>query len=204
MSDKQFSYQTISAPTQGYLVEKNSKFTAFAYPIENEKDAQQFLSELKEIHPKATHHCYALRVGFDGSLYRANDDGEPSGSAGRPILGQIDSFGLTNVFIDVVRYYGGVKLGVPGLIKAYKGVAKLALEQANIITKYRQVCYKVEIDYALVNDFQSYINQREISILNQNYTNTSGIYTIQFELKHQEIYEVELKERFKLENLKLI
>lgn len=202
MSDKIYSYQTIAKPTQGYLVEKNSKFTAFAYPIENEEDAQQFLAELKEIHPKATHHCYALRIGTDGSLYRANDDGEPSGSAGRPILGQIDSFGVTNVFVDVVRYYGGVKLGVPGLIKAYKGVTKLALENAEIITKHIHVQYQLEINYSLVNDFQAYINQKEIVLAKEEYTNTSGIYTIQFELKHQEVYEEELKAKFKLSDIK--
>lgn len=201
MSDKLFSYQTIKEPCEGYLVEKNSKFTAFAYPIDSEQDALYILSTLKEIHPKATHHCYALRIGTDGQLYRANDDGEPSGSAGRPILGQIDSFGLTNVFVDVVRYYGGVKLGVPGLIKAYKGVTKIALEQANVITKHIKVSYNIELDYSLVNDFQIYINQREITLINEQYTNTSGIYTLQFELKYQSAYEAELKKKFKLESL---
>src|SRR4051794_38430929 len=121
-------YITIASATTGDFRDRGSKFLAYAYPVLNAADIKEKLQGLKKEHPKAVHHCYAYRLGTDGTQYRANDAGEPSGSAGRPILGQIDSMGLTNVLVVVVRYFGGALLGVPGLINAYKTAATNALE----------------------------------------------------------------------------
>jgi uncharacterized YigZ family protein len=129
------TYLTIAATSLGEFKEKGSKFLAYAYFVSNESDIKEKLDLLKKEHFKATHHCYAYRLGTDGKNYRANDDGEPSGTAGRPILGQIDSFGLTNLLIVVVRYYGGTKLGTSGLINAYRESAKEALSNAEKIEK---------------------------------------------------------------------
>lgn len=174
-----YSYKTIAKPVEAKLTEKNSRFLAFVSSVDSEDDIRLFLNQLKEAHPKATHHCYAWRLGTTGNLYRANDDGEPSGSAGRPILGQIDSFELTNVVIDVVRYYGGVKLGVSGLIKAYKGAARMALEQAVIVTKQVKAILIIKVPYQKVNDFQSWVNHQPVLIKKEEYSNTHGNFTLE-------------------------
>src|SRR3954466_15552915 len=121
-------YTTIAEPGTGDFRDRGSKFLAYAYPVFTPQDIKDRLNALKKEHPKATHHCYAWRLGTDGTQYRANDDGEPSGSAGKPILGQIDSTELTNVLVVVVRYFGGSLLGVPGLINAYKTATAQSLE----------------------------------------------------------------------------
>src|SRR6185312_5524542 len=121
-------YTTISGTGTGDFRDRGSKFLAYAYPIQTPQDVRDYLHELKKEHPKAAHHCYAYRIGTGGIQFRANDNGEPSGSAGKPILGQIDSLGLTNVLVVVVRYFGGSLLGVPGLINAYKTATAQALE----------------------------------------------------------------------------
>ena len=131
-----FFYKTIEKPVEDILLkEKGSKFIGFAYPVNNEKELKETLDQLKSVHPKATHHCYAFRLGLNGENYRANDDGEPSGSAGLPIYNQLLANEITNILLVVVRYYGGTKLGVSGLVKTYKESAKLTLEEAHIITK---------------------------------------------------------------------
>ncbi|MEM6700850.1 MAG: YigZ family protein, partial [Bacteroidota bacterium] len=131
MSDQ---YKTLAAPSTGEFKDRGSKFFAYAFPVETETEVATALEQVKKEHFKARHHCYAYRLGMDKNNFRANDDGEPSGMAGRPILGQIDSWELTDVFIVVVRYFGGTKLGTSGLINAYKKSAMDALEQAEIIT----------------------------------------------------------------------
>jgi len=131
----QDQYQTIFESSIGEFKDRGSKFIAYAYPVYTEKDWQKHLEEVKKLHFKARHHCYAYRLGLDGNQFRANDDGEPSGTAGRPILGQIDSFGLTNVFVVVVRYFGGTKLGTSGLINAYRESTATAFRNAQIIEK---------------------------------------------------------------------
>ncbi|HZG01818.1 MAG TPA: YigZ family protein, partial [Chitinophagales bacterium] len=113
-------FKTIDAPSHGEYKEKGSRFVACAFPVSDSTAVKQILGELKREYPKARHHCFAYRIGFDGTQHRANDDGEPSGTAGKPILGQIDSFGLTNTIVVVVRYFGGVLLGASGLNHAYK------------------------------------------------------------------------------------
>lgn len=132
----EFSFNTIKSPVENILLkEKGSKFIGFVFPLDDEKDLKKNLEKIREEHPKATHHCYAFRLGIKGENYRANDDGEPSGSAGLPIYNQLLAHDITNVLLIVVRYYGGTKLGVSGLVKAYKESAKITLEEAEIITK---------------------------------------------------------------------
>jgi uncharacterized YigZ family protein len=125
-------YKTIAGPSTGEFKDRGSKFFAYAFPVFTEEEWQEELEAVKKEHFKARHHCYAYRLGVDQNNFRANDDGEPSGTAGRPILGQIDSFELTNVLIIVVRYFGGTKLGTSGLINAYKLSAAAALDNATI------------------------------------------------------------------------
>jgi len=129
------TYKTIKSPTEALFKDKGSRFLAYAYPVADLDKVKEYLQALYELHPKAVHHCYAYRLDADGQQVRANDDGEPSGSAGRPILGQIDSLELTHVLVVVVRYFGGVLLGVPGLINAYKTATQLALQEAEIVEK---------------------------------------------------------------------
>lgn len=145
-------YHTIDKPSVAEFKDRGSRFLAYAFPIQSVDDFKKRLRELKEEHPKAVHHCFAYRLGTDGNSFRASDDGEPSGSAGKPILGQIDSKGLTNVAIVVVRYFGGTLLGVPGLINAYKTVASFALQLAPIVQKAVMVPYDLQFDYTLMNE----------------------------------------------------
>jgi uncharacterized YigZ family protein len=140
-------YLTIAQPSEGEFKDKGSKFLSFAFPFHQENDLDEIIAKLKSIHPKARHYCFAYRIGTDMNRYRTNDDGEPSGTAGKPIFGQIQSYNITNVIIVVIRYFGGVKLGVSGLINAYKEAAKDALAKAKIIEDF---CY---FEYALVFDY---------------------------------------------------
>ena len=160
-------YQTITAAVTANFTDRASKFLTFVFPITNEEDIKQHLEILKKEHWKANHHCYAWRLGTDGNQYRANDDGEPSGSAGKPILGQIDSFGLTDVLVVIVRYFGGTKLGVSGLINAYKTGTALALDKANVITKTIDNQYKIIYDYGITSPIMSFVNQYELTIVSQ-------------------------------------
>ncbi len=163
------TYLTIDAPSKGEYKDRGSKFLAYAFPINTEADWQARLEEVRKLHPKARHHCFALRLGLDKNYFRANDDGEPAGSAGRPILGQIDSFGLTNVLVVVARYFGGTLLGVPGLIAAYKGSAQDALAQAQITQKTLEAVYEVNFDYALTSNVMQALKQNNFTLLAQEY-----------------------------------
>src|SRR5947209_11574832 len=145
-------YYTIERPATAEYKDRGSHFIAYVFPIQAVDDFKKRLKELKEAHPKAAHHCLAYRLGADGLNFRANDDGEPSGSAGKPILGQIDSKQLTNVGVIVVRYFGGTLLGVPGLINAYKTVTSLALQLTPIIQKPILITYEIQFDYTLMHD----------------------------------------------------
>lgn len=165
-------YRTLAAPATSDLRERASKFLGFAFPLVQKTDFQNFLEEIKVLHPKATHHCYAYRYGPGEDRYRANDDGEPTGSAGKPILGQIDSFGLANVLIIVVRYYGGTKLGVPGLIQAYREAAKLAIESGEIIDAYYTIRLKITAEYPTVPDVMHVGKQYDWVMIDQTFTAT--------------------------------
>jgi uncharacterized YigZ family protein len=152
-------YNTIEKPSYAEYKDRGSRFLAYAYPIVTTDDFKKYLKALKEEHPKAAHHCFAYRIGTDGNNFRSGDDGEPSGSAGKPILGQIDSKGVTNVAIIVVRYFGGTLLGVPGLINAYKMVTSLALQLTPIIEKPLLETYELNFDYTLMNEIMMVVKR---------------------------------------------
>lgn len=159
MSD---SYLTISGPSEGLFKDKGSKFIAYAYPVETEDEIKEYLQQIKKEHYSARHHCYAWRLGADLKQFRANDDGEPSSTAGRPILGQIQKNELTNVLIVVVRYFGGTLLGVSGLINAYREAAAAALENAEIEEQLVQVHFWVEFDYLGMNDVMKVFKDEQL------------------------------------------
>lgn len=162
----QFSFNTIESPVENILSkEKGSKFIGFAYPVSDEKELKSALLHLKELHPKATHHCYAFRIGMNGENYRANDDGEPSGSAGLPIYNQLLAHEITNALVVVIRYYGGTKLGVSGLVKAYKESAKLALEESEIITKELESEVSIQFNFNQQNLIFTLLNKFDGKIL---------------------------------------
>ena len=160
-------YFTIEQPSFAEFKDRGSKFLAFAYPIKSASDFKQHLQNLKKEHPKAVHHCFAYRLGFTGDEFRSSDDGEPSGSAGKPILGQIDSKKLCNVAVIVVRYFGGSLLGVPGLINAYKTASVLALQMVPTIQKPITTQLKIEFDYQLINDVMMIVKQCQCSVISQ-------------------------------------
>ncbi len=160
-------YNTIEQSSTAEFKDRGSRFIAFAFAINNTEDFKTIRTQLKKEHPKANHHCFAYRLGVDETNFRVSDDGEPSGSAGRPILGQIDSNQLTNVLIVVVRYFGGTLLGVPGLINAYKTSAALALQQTTIIQKPVLVNYRLQFDYMQMNDVMKFIKQYDCIISKQ-------------------------------------
>jgi len=160
-------YHTILQPTQAEFRDRGSKFIAYAYPITDIAEFKEKLAALKKEHPKAVHHCFAYRIGMDGNVFRVSDDGEPSGSAGRPILGQIDSKELTNVAVIVVRYFGGTLLGVPGLINAYKTVTQEALANAAVIQKPVLVNYRLQFDYSRMNDVMRLVKQFDCAVYKQ-------------------------------------
>jgi uncharacterized YigZ family protein len=166
--NKEQQYASISGHTSALFKDRGSKFIAYAYPILSINDVKEKLQHLKKEHPKAVHHCYAYRIGTTNNEFRANDDGEPSGSAGRPILGQIDSAELTNVLIVVVRYFGGTLLGVPGLINAYKTAAAAALGSATIITKWVEHRVEITFDYSAMSEVLYLLKQCEASIYKQD------------------------------------
>ncbi len=161
------SYLTIAAPTTGEFKDRGSKFMAWAFPVHNEDEIDLHLQDLRKAHPKARHHCFAWRLGSTGDLFRAYDDGEPSGTAGRPILGQIDSFQLTNTLVVVVRYFGGTLLGTSGLINAYRSAARAALEKAQTIRVYEEVKIKIDFDYSIMGELMNAVKQVDAKILEQ-------------------------------------
>ena len=162
-----YYYKTITQPSAAEFKDRGSKFIAHAYPIETVDDFKKYLQQLKREHAKAVHHCFAYRIGTDGNNFRISDDGEPSGTAGRPILGQIDSKQITNVAVIVVRYFGGTLLGVPGLINAYKTSASLALQITPISQKTIEVKYNLLFDYTQMNAVMVLLKNYHCNIINQ-------------------------------------
>ena len=160
-------YQTIEKACFAEYKDRGSKFIAYAYPVQSTEDCKQYLQQLKKEHPKAVHHCFAYRLGWDGNLFRVSDGGEPSGTAGRPILGQIDSKQLTNLSVIVVRYFGGTLLGVPGLINAYKSATAMALQLVPIVQKPIEVLYELHFDYTLMNEVMMVIKQSGCNVAAQ-------------------------------------
>jgi uncharacterized YigZ family protein len=160
-------FLTITQTSTAEFRDRGSKFIAFCFPIANTKDFKDRLNEIKKEHPKATHHCFAYRIGLDGNQFRVSDDGEPSGTAGRPILGQIDSKGLTNILVIVVRYFGGTLLGVPGLINAYKTATSLALQVTPFVQKPIEEIVTLQFDYTMMNDVMTIIKQYNCTVISQ-------------------------------------
>jgi uncharacterized YigZ family protein len=165
----QDTYRTIAEPTESIYKEKGSKFLAFAYPVYSEEDIKEHLAELRKKYFDARHHCYAYSLGADKSRYRANDDGEPNHSAGDPILGQIRSADLSNVLVVVVRYFGGTKLGVSGLINAYKTATADAIAEATIIEKHETILLQVHFEYPQMNDVMSLVKEYSLDVRNQQF-----------------------------------
>ncbi|TSD66598.1 YigZ family protein [Inquilinus sp. KBS0705] len=161
------TYKTISADTEGIFRDRGSKFLGFAYPITSDADIKPILAKLRSEHPKANHHCWAIRLGIDRSVFRVNDDGEPSGTAGRPILNTLLSKDVTNILVVVVRYFGGTLLGVPGLINAYKAATEAALEQAVVIQKTVNDVYTITFEYPQMNDVMRIIKDEQLQVLEQ-------------------------------------
>ena len=163
------TYTTIAQATEEILFkEKSSKFFGYAFPIQSEEEVKPIIEQLRKLHPHAVHYCYAYQIGTEKISYRANDDGEPSNTAGAPIYGQIQSFGLTNVLLVVVRIFGGIKLGVGGLITAYKTTAQLVLEEAEIIEKTIDIHFLISFDYKNMNKVMRVIKEKKLDIVTQS------------------------------------
>ena len=198
MSD---SFQTIKDPIEDVIFKEfGSKFINYAYPVESEDDIEFYLSQLYEKWPDATHHCYAYIIGIDGKKFRANDDGEPSGSAGLPIYNQILSHEITNVLIVSVRYYGGTKLGIPGLVKAYKYAAQVVLEEAEIVEKFITKRVKMVFNYDQQGIVERNVDRMDGEIKDKNFTDKC-MFTISvrasklddFIRQFDEYYQMEIK-----------
>lgn len=177
MSQPNDCYKSISAPSEGIYKDKGSKFLAFAYPVESEAEIRDIILKIKKEYYDARHHCYAYRLRHDFSIWRANDDGEPSSSAGRPILGQILSNELSDILIVVVRYFGGIKLGVPGLIKAYKSASADAIEKSTICEKIAKNEYAITFPYERMNDIMKILKDFDAYPHHQEFDNICLIHT---------------------------
>ncbi|MBR9919358.1 MAG: YigZ family protein [Bacteroidetes bacterium] len=175
MAEIKDTYQTLKEPSEGFFKDKGSKFMAYAFPVYSEEDIQECLLEVRKAHPKARHHCYAWRLGLDGQQYRANDDGEPSGTAGRPMLGQIDSFELCNVLVVVVRYFGGTLLGTSGLIQAYRESAADAFRQAKIISRTVEDVFELQFDYGLMSPVMQAVKKLDLEMVKQDFGHTANL-----------------------------
>lgn len=163
------TYKTIQEISEGVYRDKGSKFIAYLYPLNSENDIKDIITALKAEHPKARHHCWAFRLSPDRTVFRLNDDGEPSGTAGRPILNTLLSNELTNVLAVVVRYFGGTLLGVPGLINAYKSATVEAVKNANIIEKTVNSVFRIEFGHPQMNEVMKIIKEEDLKISNQNF-----------------------------------
>lgn len=171
----QDTYRSIAARSGGLYKDNGSRFLAFACPVETEEEVKEIVDALRKEYHDARHHCFAYRLGLDGARWRANDDGEPSGSAGRPILGQIDSAGLSDVLVVVVRYFGGVKLGIPGLIRAYKTATQEALAAAQAVEKTAARRFRITFDYLSMNAVMRVLKDLDIPQSGQSFGNECSL-----------------------------
>ena len=169
MMEVQDQYKSIAAPSEGLFKDNGSRFIALAYPVETEEEVKAIVAGLRKEYHDARHHCYAYRLGYKGDVWRASDDGEPSGSAGRPILGQIDSLGLSDILVVVVRYFGGIKLGIPGLIRAYKTSTADALASAQILEKVASRHFRVTFDYLSMNAVMKVLKDMDLPQWGQDF-----------------------------------
>lgn len=163
------TYRTIAEPAEGFFKDKGSKFISFIFPVSSENEAKTHLLELRELHPKANHHVYAYRLGLDRMTYRLSDDGEPSGSSGRPILNTLYSKEITNILVVVVRYFGGTLLGIPGLINAYRSATEVALDNTQIVEKHLFNLYDLQFSYVQMNDVMRIVKEMELPVRVQTF-----------------------------------
>jgi uncharacterized YigZ family protein len=163
------SYITVKAISEGIYKEKGSRFISYVHPVSNEEQIKDLITDYRKKYFDARHHCYAWQLGVTGDMFRANDDGEPSGTAGKPILGQIKAFGVTNVFVMVVRYFGGVKLGTGGLVQAYKLATADALQNAEMVEKTVNDYYTLKFGYDAINDVMKVCKDENLPITNQQF-----------------------------------
>ena len=170
-------YRSIAAPAEGLFKDNGSRFIALAYPVESEESVKEIVAGLRKEYHDARHHCYAYRIGHDGAVFRSSDDGEPSGSAGRPILGQIDSAGLSDILVVVVRYFGGIKLGIPGLIRAYKSSTADALANATVVEKTAGTMYRISFDYLSMNAVQKVLKDMNLPQSSQEFSQSCSLVT---------------------------
>ncbi len=172
------SYKSIASESRGLFKDNGSRFIAHAYPVETEEEVKEIVASIKKEYYDARHHVYAYRLGYMGDRFRANDDGEPSGSSGRPVLGQIDSCGLSDILVVVVRYFGGIKLGIPGLIRAYKTSTADALANAEIVEKTASKMYRVHFGYMNMNDVMKVMKDMNLEQRNQKFDMECSLDTI--------------------------
>lgn len=169
MTEIKDSYISIGSISEGLFKDNGSRFIAFAIPVETEDEVREAVASLRKEYHDARHHCYAYRLGHMGDIFRSSDDGEPSGSAGRVILGQIDSKGLSDILVVVVRYFGGIKLGIPGLIRAYKTSTADALEKAQTVEKIARRNFRLSFGYIAMNDVMKLVKDLDIKTLKQDF-----------------------------------
>ena len=163
------AYSSIAAPSEGLFKDNGSRFIALAYPVETEEEVKTIVAGLRKQYHDARHHCYAYRLGYKGDVFRSSDDGEPSGSAGRPILGQIDSAGLSDILVVVVRYFGGIKLGIPGLIRAYKTSTADALAHAQVVEKIAGKWIRLSFGYEAMNSVMKVLKEMDLPQRGQDF-----------------------------------
>lgn len=192
-------YKTIEAPSEGLFKDKGSRFISYAYQVNSEDEIREIVQILKKEHHSARHHCYAWRLGAHKANFRTNDDGEPSSTAGKPILGQIQSFDLTNILIVVVRYFGGTLLGVSGLINAYRNAALDAIQNARIIEKLVEKWLLIEFDYLAMNEVMKIFKDEKLPQIDPQYDLSCRVKTF-IRLSHTERIELEL---LKIEGVKI-
>ncbi len=178
------TYKTLKTISEGMFRDKGSKFIGYAYPIQSEAEIKAILTQLRNDHPKARHFCWALRVSPDRSVFRINDDGEPSGTAGRPIVNTLLSYDITNVLMVVVRYFGGTLLGVPGLINAYKSASIEAIKSNQIIAKTVNDIYELRFGYVVMNDVMKVLKEEQLTILHQEFDTNC---LIRFEVRKSQL-----------------
>lgn len=194
------TYQTITKTSEGIFRDKGSKFIGYAYPISSETEVKDIIAKLRAEHPKARHHCWALRLTPDRNIFKFNDDGEPSGTAGRPILNSLLSADVTNILIVVVRYFGGTLLGVPGLINAYKTATIEALNANEIIGKTVNDVYQLNFDYLTMNDVMRIVKEEQLPIIEQLFDTQCSL---KFEVRKANL-NIVLGKLEKIEGLKIV
>ena len=193
-------YKSIAAPSEGLFKDNGSRFLALAYPVETLEQVKDIVAGLKKKYHDARHHCFAYRLGYQGDVWRASDDGEPSGSAGRPILGQIDSLGLSDVLVVVVRWFGGIKLGIPGLIRAYKTSSADALSRATLIEKTAARRFRLRFDYLSMNAVMKVLKDMDLPQSAQEFGETCSL-EVRVRLSAVDDFRDRLADKVNLEEL---